>query len=170
MPVAQGFFVAVVMLCLSLTAGCASWFKGDEVRPPVRDEPVEHWVIKPAELRVYPSTRFVRWEGELVLEARIEFVDELGDPIKAVGVLRFEVFRADRAGAIVDAKQLFMWDQTLLTKEENETYYDPVTRAYLFRLGVDRIPSELQHVVLRVQYTDPAGERLVTSAVIQTPG
>jgi hypothetical protein len=141
--------------------------KGDRVQAHQQGEPPgDHWRIRPVRMRVYPSTRFVQYEAQMALEARVEFLDELKDPMKAVGRLRFEVYAANRDGEIADQKRLFAWDVPMLTLAENQEYYDAVTRAYLFRLGVDKLPEKIERTVLRVTYMPLTGERLEAMAVV----
>lgn len=150
---------------VSLLAGCE--MKGDRVAART-EAPANpgHWQIKPVRIRVYPSTRFVQYENQMALEARVEFLDEMRDPMKAVGRMRFEVYAANRDGEIVDQKRLFSWDVELLTLEANQEFYDAVTRAYLFRLGVDRLPKDIERTVLRVTYLPAQGDRLEAMAVV----
>lgn len=154
-----------VALLLALVTGCE--MKGDRVTPRQNAAGIsDHWQIKPVKLRVYPSTRFVSYENQLALEARVEFLDEMRDAIKAVGRLRFEVYAANRDGEILDQKKLFSWDVPMLTIEANQEFYDAVTRAYLFRLAVEKLPKDLERTVLRVTYMPVVGERLEGMAVV----
>ncbi len=155
----------LVLGAVAFLAGCE--MKGDWVRARSSEPAAEgQWQIKPVRIRVYPSTRFVQYDDQLALEARVEFLDEMRDPMKAVGRLRFEVYAANRDGEIVDQKRMFSWDVDMLTLEDNQEFYDAVTRAYLFRLGVDQLPRELERTVVRVTFMPPAGERLEAMAVV----
>lgn len=160
---------ACLLAAFALTAAVAGCeLKGDRVVP--RHEEATQpgvWQVKPTRLRVYPSTRFVQYENQLALEARIEFLDELGDPLKAVGAMRFEVYAANRDGEVVDQRRLFSWDVPMLTMEANQEYYDPVTRAYLFRLGIDSLPKDLDRTVVRVIHQPVRGERMEAMAVVR---
>ncbi len=159
-----GLPAAFVLIAAAI--GCE--MKGDRVT--LRHEPPPQpgvWQVKPVRLRVYPSTRFVLYENQPALEARIEFLDELGDPLKAVGAMRFEVYAANRDGEIVDQRRLFSWDVPMLTREANQEYYDPVTRAYLFRLGFDSLPKDLERTVVRVIHQPVSGERMEATAVVR---
>jgi hypothetical protein len=156
--------LAALVLTAFWLAGC-ELFKGGHASPAAVAG--DHWQIRPASVRVYPSTRFVRYDDKIALEARVEFQDELGDPLKAVGTLRFEIFRLNRLG-IAEQKSLYSWHADMLTRNANKEHYDAVTRAYLFRLGIEQLPPDLPRVLLRVMFTPPSGPRLEAEAVIAT--
>ncbi len=143
-------------------------WKGDNAgrRTPTANDN-QAWRIKAAQVRVYPSTRFVRIDEQLLLEARIEFLDELGDSIKASGTFVFEVFDAGRVVDAVDAKRLYSWRVEMLTKKANAEYYDPVTRAYLLRLSTEALPANQKQVVFRVTFDRPNDRSLTTSSVVK---
>lgn len=165
---AKGFHpgLAVTVLLFAAMNGCE--MKGDRVVPRDMEQALPGvWQVRPVQLRIYPSTRFVQYENQLALEARVEFLDELGDPLKAVGTLLFEVYPANRDGEVIDQRRLFSWEVPMLTKQANQEYYDAVTRAYLFRLGIDTLPKDLERTVLRVSFTPPTGDRMITMAVIR---
>ena len=155
-------------MAITLLPGCEI-FKGDGTARDTRPtgDGGDYWHIHPVRMRVFPSTRFVVYDQQVALEARIEFLDDVGDTIKAVGSFRFEVYAADRDGEVIDRDRLFAWNIPMLSTEQNREYYDAVTRAYLFRLGCDHLPAEIERVVLLVQFEPPTGPRLSTQAVIQ---
>ncbi|MEX2212940.1 MAG: hypothetical protein WD768_02355 [Phycisphaeraceae bacterium] len=155
-------------MLLATLPGC-SLFKGDGTARNARPaaEEGDHWLVRPERMRVYPSTRFAVYEKQVALEARIEFLDGMADPTKAVGEFRFEVYAATRDGEALDRDRLFNWNIPMLSMEQNREYYDAVTRAYLFRLGCDHLPANIDRVVLLVQFDPPTGPRLSTRAVIQ---
>lgn len=162
MRISQMFLI----VALGVLAGCE--FKGDLIGS---GQPADGangvWKIKATRLRVYPSTRFVRIEDQLLLEARIEFLDELGDSIKAAGTFVLEVFDAERPVDAVDAKRLFAWRVPMLTRESNAEFYDPVTRAYFLRLSTDKLPDKQKKVVFKVSFDRPGERVLSVSSVVK---
>lgn len=122
------------------------------------------WEVRPARMRIYPSTRIIREAGQGILEARVEFRDENGDPVKAVGDLRFELLSSGRAGEV--GQRLFSWSVPMLSREQNATFYDPVTQAYLFRLKLESVTILQDEVVLRVTLLPAEGKRLEARALI----
>ena len=164
MRVKRLFSMLMCVAVIALAAGCE--MKGGQVGQRAATAGVDFWRIRPVKMRVYPSTRFVQYENQLALEARVEFVDELRDPMKAVGRLRFEVYASNRDGEVIDQKRLFAWDVPMLTIEANREYYDAVTRAYLFRLGLESLPADVDRTIVRVTFMPPVGERLEATAVV----
>jgi hypothetical protein len=66
------------------------------------------------------------------------------------------LFAGGRAGEAHVARRLYYWDTAVLTREENRRYYDPITRAYLFRLKLDDLSPSSQPVVLKVTFSPGA--------------
>jgi hypothetical protein len=118
-------------------------------------------------MRIYPSTRIASAGKQAVLEARIEFVDDAGDPLKATGHLRLELLPAGRPGVPDLAKPLETWNASILTRAENQSLYDPATRTYLLRLALDDPGLARQTLRLRVLFIPPGPNRLQTQAVLQ---
>ena len=152
--------VAVVVLGLS---GCA--FKGEGLPVPGLDGG-GFWQAKPVAMRVYPSTRFAREGQTPLLEAQIELLDEMGDSIKAAGNFRLELFAGDMQMNPALGRRLYRWDVALRSVEDQKTYYDPVTRAYLFRLRIEDLSIARRATTLEVTYTPPTGDRMEARAVI----
>lgn len=154
----------IAILATGMLAGCT--LKGDRAGI-LNPSPPENaaWQIKATKVRVYPSTRFVRIDDDLLLEARVEFLDEVGDSIKASGTFVFEVFDAERVIDAVDAKRLYSWKVPMLTKKENADFYDPVTRAYMLRLSTEQLPTKQKQVVFKVSFDRP-NERALTAASV----
>ena len=159
--------LVVAAIVVTGTCGGCQW-KGDPPVTPAPSPAGDYWQIRPVRMRIYPSSRFVQYKERSILEARVELFDEAGDSTKGVGTLRFELFASDRIGEVVDSKQLFAWDIDMMTLDANRQFYDPVTRAYLFRLGIDELPTDRDRVVLRVTFSPVTGNRLVAHAVMRT--
>jgi hypothetical protein len=125
------------------------------------------WRAVPVDLRVYPSTRFIREENEPILEARLELFDEMGDSVKGAGKVFLELYAGDREGAREIGRRLYTWNLTLETLEDQRKYYDPITRAYLFRLKVDNLQVARRTTTLYVTLMQPGGKRLQAYMVLQ---
>ncbi|MEM9914553.1 MAG: hypothetical protein AAF911_06310 [Planctomycetota bacterium] len=157
-----------LVLALVLTIACLSGGlmgcepKGVDRRPINPDTNAEAgWQPQAVALRIYPSTRFVREQGTPMLEARIEMFDQMGDSIKASGQLRFELFAAGSAPGIDVGRLLYSWDIGLMGLEEQQRYYDPITRAYLLRLRLDSEAITRREVLLRVTFQVGDETRLI---------
>jgi hypothetical protein len=164
---------AALVLTLTL-AGCA-WKGGrsgpaeDAANDPQADNAGAAWVAQVQQMRVYPSTRFAREAGQPVLEARVELLDGMGDSVKSSGQVRFELFAGDAAGqGRRTGQRLYAWDVTLRTQEDQVRYYDPVTRAYVFRLRVENLAPARKatwlHIVFRT--LGPQNQRLEADALL----
>ena len=101
-----------LMLMLLASAGCRT--KGGE--PADAAAEVAVWRPRPVSIRVYPSTRLVVQDGEAILEARVELSDEMGDPIKAPGEFRLELYSDETK------QQLYAWRVRVLTLDEQRTF------------------------------------------------
>jgi hypothetical protein len=154
-------FLAIAALSM---VGCLG-FKMDD--PPGNGQPAEGasvngpaWQIRPTSMRIYPATRFVTSEDDAVLEARVQFYDEAEDTTKAVGHMRIELFELRRAEAIVPGRRLHTWEVPLLTLEANKTHYDPITRAYIFRLRVAGAELAEQNLLVKATFMPVSGQRM----------
>lgn len=133
-----------------------------------------HWKPTPLTMRVYPSTRFIREKGRPILEARVELLDEMGDPVKAAGTLVFELVSGDSTRRRDVGQRLYKWDEespgqplSLMTLADQEKFYDPITRAYLFRLTLQDLKPSRQTVTLEITLTQPDGTRLTARKVFE---
>ncbi len=125
-------------------AGCASDRPG-----PAPGEPGDelstraHWPFWPKRMVIYPLSQFVteRATGQLLIEAHVEFLDEFGHTVKAVGHMTFELYAAEdlKPGAIPVARWAGMAELDLTDPHKNRDRYDPITRTYLFKLKVGRM-------------------------------
>jgi len=131
---------------------------------PGQNNPPDVWRPRAAQIRIYPSTRFVTQNGKALLAADVEPVDAMGDPIKIVGRLRCELFAATGGGGdnVSPGRRLYSWDVNLFTLADQRKYYDPVTRGYLLRLELDSPAVAKQSTLLRVTLVPLTGHRLQT--------
>lgn len=156
--------LALPLALLLSAVGCAS--KGAGVGAPRDAAWGWAWRPAPVAMRVYPATRFATEAGQPILELRIELFDAMSDSIKGVGRMRFELF----AGSIRDqpqlARRLYRWDVDLLSLADQKRYWDPVTRAYLFRLKIDDLAIARRATVLEATFMPIEGRRIETRASI----
>jgi hypothetical protein len=126
------------------------------------------WPFVPVAMRVHPFTsiEYDQQDKAVVLEARVELLDRLGDTTKGVGDFRFELYDAARtAGAsAVDQNLLYSWEAPMTSLEDNRRYYDPITRTYYFKLRLDSPPPGGSPLRLVIQFTTPGGKRLSAEA------
>lgn len=166
------WIVALVMgLVVGAASGCGALeFKGGDGRAVEAAAAAEDWPFKPARMRVHPFTSIDRDEasGDLVLEARVELLDPMGDPTKGVGDFRFELYaeprQASRAG---EGRRLAHWRVPMRTVEKSGRFYDPITRTYSFKLKLEEPPPREQRLELVAQLTMADGQRLRGEAPIE---
>lgn len=165
-----------LLLVLSPSIGCK--FKGGpDTAPPDRGPLLgllgdkQPWQPRPVRFRVFPTTRFVSEGGSALLELRLEFFDEAGDSIKAVGDIRVDLFASRPGGGEADTgRRLYVWNISLRTLEENQSAYDVFSRGYLFRLRLDEMPGLREPMVLVASLLPPEGRRLEARAMIGADG
>ena len=153
----------LLVLALLLATGCESKSRlGTGTQP--SDPAAPSWWPRPVALRVFPSTRFIREGQQVYLEARIELTDDLGDSIKVPAEFYFDLHSGPKGAAT--PRLLFSWQQTVRTREDQIAFYDPVTRAYLFRLKVQDVSHIRDQARLSVTVVPEGLSRLTASAEI----
>ena len=158
--------VAAGLLLAATASGCVAP-KGQPQAEPVA-ELKGAWTPRPVAMRIYPSTRFLREGGVPVLDARVELFDAMGDATKASGQARFELLNGPSVSEQGPPAVLYRWDITQNTLQDQQTYFDPITRSYAYPLRVDDSEVADRPVYLRVTFTLPAGERLSDEQKIRT--
>jgi len=134
----------------------------------------EAWAPRPEAVRIYPSTRFVMKRHEVtdelvpILEARIELFDAMGDSIKASGTARFALHAMVGRDSTQEGRLLYEWEQTLSTLKDHQLHYDPITRGYVFDLGIDDVELVRRPTLLKVVFQPIDGARLRTEAQVET--
>ncbi len=160
--------VLVAALMLVFAQGCESSRAGLPPSAVVSTEPERYWMPVPTSVRVYPSTRFIKESGRTILEARFELYDEMGDPVKFAGKFQIELFSVDEALGNAPRRLLYTWNAGLLSLDQQREHYDPITRGYLFRLGVDDLRIAKQTTLLKVAFTPVDRPRLEAEAEVRS--
>ena len=93
------------------------------------------------------------------IEACVQLKDQFGDPIKALGVFRFEIYRYQPAVADPRGKRFKMegvQEFKLNDVEENQKHWDSITRSYRMNLKFPPEAAKVKKFVLQVTFTmDP---------------
>lgn len=130
----------------------------------------EDWYPQPTTLRIYPGTRFVLRQGQPQLEARVELLDAMGDPIKHPGSFQFELYAVAEEASSRLGPKLYQWNVAVRTQQEHRESYDGIIRGYAFRLRLDAGHAASSVVarpaVLRAVFQHPATGRLTTEAQV----
>jgi hypothetical protein len=149
-------YTPLVVMCMLLAAACAPGCGdatppagGVEVKPPLS-------YMLPHEIRIHPFTGLRTLDKDFRgLEVRMEAMDAYQDTTKAFGTFRFELYAfkpysSNPKGALIES-----WEVDLMNSRENVIRWDPITRSYVFRLGLNE--------------SVPAGRRLVLTAAFESP-
>jgi hypothetical protein len=89
----------------------------------------------------------------------VALVDAFGSPIKAPGVLRFELYEYMQRSAQPKGQRITIWpDIDLTSPVQNNTYWRDFLRAYEFEL--DAPVARDKAYVLEATYLSPDGRRL----------
>jgi len=139
-----------LLLVVAMATGCS--FKGG---PTVRTDREGGWMPTPVSIRVFPGTRFVVDDGEILLDARIELLDAQGDPMKASGRYRFDLHEPQNDGEL--GLRLYVWRSDVLSLAQHAEHWDRVTNAYAFRLRL-REPATAQDSSRLLVSFEPSGE------------
>ena len=184
---------ALIWTCCVLLLVCGCRFKGEASPPPSSaatptitssSTVTTHvaWVPQPVQMRIYPTTRFIllnetgsRDAKKVVLEARIEFLDEMQDPVKGAGTFSFELVDVPNLiNRSLDVR-LYQWDHIeLLSLEHQQKYYDQISRGYMFRLDLtdntdsDEDRVEERRTMVRVHFKPANGPRLEAELIVPT--
>lgn len=152
-----------LLICLSLSAGCQ---KGQEMNiaklPPDRAEMAGYYL--PSQIEILPFTKPGSFDAKGLpdgISAVVRPADVLGDPVKAYGTMRFELYSYVPTSALHKGEQLMVWTQTLNTPADQRKYWDRVTQSYQFQLAWRQLLQPNKRYVLEVTYENPAGTRLI---------
>lgn len=99
------------------------------------------------------------------IEARVELEDHFGDPAKAFGVCRFEMFRYLKGESDPRGKRIGVWQIDLNELETNRQYWDGLSQTYKFLLQCKQPVPLGERYVLRVYFLPQQGQRLMDERV-----
>jgi len=157
-------FLHPVLLAL-LLAGCAEVFKGAPAAP----GEAPGWKIRPAAIRIYPSTRFETDPQGAFLLAHVELLDAMGDSMKANGTLRFELHDHDPDRTPQRGERRYRWQIALESIGDHRQHFASVTRTYRFQLTLGGRPVPESPTHLTLTFTPPEGPRLEATRRLEPP-
>jgi hypothetical protein len=124
----------------------------------------------PAAMRIHPIfTRVKDWTGDNSpdgIEALIEFQDQFGDPTKASGTVRFELYAFRPYNPDPRGSRIIRWTGSLQTLEQQRAQWNRTSRTYSFRLEHDRI-NPRDNYVLSAQFDLSDGGRFFDQIVLE---
>ena len=147
-------------MTLSL-AGCRS--TGSFVRNHHAPLPFEPATVhfQPAFTEMHDDPKNHRQPGHL--EATVQLRDRFGDPVKALGEFRFELYRyrqsgPDPRGERFETAGLHI---VLLTDlDENQKHWDRITQSYRFKLPLPPLPPAEKRIILQATFSPRPNYRM----------
>jgi len=130
----------------------------------------EEQMFGPSSMRIHPAfTQVKNWSGDSKMdgiEVVLEMQDQFGEPTRAAGTLRFELWTYREAADERRGTQLaHPWIFGLNTRSEQNAHWNPVERGYTFQLPFDKISGERRYV-LTAQLDRPEG-RLFDQLIVE---
>jgi len=136
--------------------------------------PVPPWatMLAPKNLVIGFFTRSKDFDGrggDDGIEVRLQPIDQFGDPTKAVGSYRIELFAYHHKTLARRGRRLGHWFVAVLDAESNRKYYDPIDRSYVFPLLWEEPLAPGLMVIVQATYYPPGGfeEKLLAQRVIK---
>jgi hypothetical protein len=153
-----GFFLVIAALLIG--GGC------DAVIPrPASEQEMFGAVsfrIHPTFTQIKPFSPEGKSQG---IEAVLEFDDQFGDPTRASGEVRLELYSFASADPDHRGPRLAMWSTSLDSKDEQLSRWDPAARGYSFHLTYDQLSKDRAYVL--TAQVDRNKSRLFDQIVIE---
>ncbi len=95
--------------------------------------------------------------SEPVIEAYVGLKDQFEDPMKRLGIFRFELYPFKKASPDPRGKRFKdkgLQTFNLTAASENQRHWDKVSRAYSFELALPAEARETRQIVVEVTFTD----------------
>jgi hypothetical protein len=119
--------------------------------------------------RVHPTfTQIKNWTGGPKpdgIEAVVEFEDQFGDPTRAVGKIRFELYAFFPNSPDHRGRRLAFWSASLDSHEDQISRWDTAARGYSFQLAYDNISTQRAYVL--TAQVDRGKTRLFDELIIE---
>ena len=163
-PGKKRLLVSLVMLCW---CGCVS----EEFRKePVPKIDVRE-LLEPVRIKVHHSSTVVRKEAGGKFDGLVvacEVKDRFGDPVKALGVMRFEAYAYARSQPGNKGARVGFWPSVSIDSlEAIQQHWDGIWGLYRFNLRWPRQVRVKDRFVLEATLTTPEGEQLSDRRVLE---
>jgi hypothetical protein len=152
-----------LVACAMLLAGCQQKQDMNLSRLPSDKAEMAGYYL-PTQIEILPFTKVGSFDAKGLpdgINAVVRPVDVMGDPVKAYGTLRFELYNYVPDSGLHKGEQLMVWNQSLNTPADQRKYWDRVTQSYQFQLAWRQPLPPNKTYVLEVVYENPAGTRLL---------
>ena len=162
--------MALMIVMLAATVSCGGCWNKADVNTAQTDQPVPEPInlLLPKSVRIHPFTgtrSFDEAGGIRGIDVRIEAVDHYGDPTKAFGQMRFELFRFKPNSTDPKGKRIAVWEESTIAPKKNLVHWDKITRTYEFKLQWDSPIPVGRKFVLQAVFTSPFTERMFAERV-----
>jgi hypothetical protein len=166
----SGFFKGKLWLLAAILflMGCSGWghqAKNDDCIIPCFVPVAVH--IKPSFTRIVPGDKD---PSSSEIEVYVSLDDQFGDPAKAAGRYRFELFHyrpaaADSRGDRIAVEGIQQFD--LSDIQLSQQHWDSTTRSYRFKLKLQELPAGKKQIVLQVTFFDLTGRHFQDMLTLQ---
>lgn len=155
--------VPLFLLCLiALPGGCAS-----PAAPRTADEQA---MFAPVSFRIHPTfTQIKDWSGQKKpdgIEALLEFTDQFGDPTRAAGTVRFELYNYRADDPDHRGQRLAIWTGSMNSRDDQVAHWDAAARGYSFQLAFPAVRND--HAYVLTAQIDRPGSRLFDQLVVES--
>ncbi|MCK5113793.1 MAG: hypothetical protein KAR11_03415 [Phycisphaerae bacterium] len=162
----ERIFGLLLLTSLIATAGCDIRTKGHDTAT-AQDVPAPINSLLPQTIAVHPFTQTNTFEqGAFGLHVRVQAKDSYGDPTKAFGDFRFELYEFRRQHQGKKGKKITQWEVAISRPKANLLHWDRHTRSYEFKLSIDKPIPKGTRLMLVVVFTSRFTPRLVAEREI----
>ena len=161
----KGFSFTFTTLLLALFAaqlsGCDGIGPNHNASDAELRKAMEH--VLPHSISIHPFTgtrTFDEKGGIRGIDVRIEVSDAYGDPTKAFGDFRFEMFAFVPDSPNPRGQRIAMWEESLRQDDKNILHWDKITHTYQFKLRWDNPITVGKKFVMTATYSSPYTPRL----------
>ena len=123
------------------------------------------WQIRPVNINIFNTTKFISVDGNHILELHIELKDDMGDPVKGTGTFNFKLTSKtfEHPG--------LQWPQSpheteILTLQDNIDHYETSDDCYVFKLSLQDKPKKGANYKISVSFLSTDGSRLSDTKII----
>jgi hypothetical protein len=135
------------------------------------DQPKEENLFNASAMRIHPIfTQVKSWSGTDKpdgIEVMLEFQDPFGDPTKASGIVRFELYEYRKGNPEMRGTRVTNpWVGSLASYDDQRARWNRVSRTYAFQLAYPQISTGQTYVLIATFKPTGEGRRLEARVVL----
>ncbi len=158
-------WILLSVLVASAGLGCDNGsriFKGGQPSH-VEQIPAPIDLLLPKTLEIHPFTQTASFDDSPGgIHARIQARDAFGDPTKAFGTMRFELYDFKTQNQNQRGARLGQWEISIAQPDRNLTHWNRHFRSYEFKLGSNIAFATGKQMILVATFISPFTPRLST--------